>query len=155
MTVTVEIPMTLPSASNLREHWAAKARRVKAQRVHAWSVLNAAKVASVVGRHGYGDWERDGHHLAITLTRVAPRKLDDDNLRGAFKAVRDEVAAYFGVDDADPRLEWRYEQAKGKAAVRIAFDVVDSEARLEAMQHSATAAHAETLARELREELKR
>jgi len=34
-----------------------------------------------------------------------------DNLRGALKAVRDQVATWLGVDDADPRVTWEYGQA--------------------------------------------
>jgi hypothetical protein len=122
MTVTVTIPMTLPSVANGNKggHWAVRARRTKAQRASVGLMLRANTVAlRLAGSHGM---QLPG--LICTLTRVSPRALDSDNLAFAFKAVRDEVAAYFGVDDADPRVEWRYEQAKGKACVRIAFDVV-------------------------------
>lgn len=129
MTVVVEIPMKLPSASNMREHWAAKHRRVKAQREATRLVLKTKPirwVSDASGRVAYAPmlahWSVA--RLAITLTRVSPRKLDDDNLRGAFKACRDEVAAHFGVDDADPRIVWRYAQERGPACVRISFDVV-------------------------------
>src|SRR5579883_1055616 len=50
----------------------------------------------------------------ITLTRIGVRFLDSDNLQGALKAVRDEVAVQIGADDADPRLVWRYEQEIAK-----------------------------------------
>lgn len=117
--ISVTIPMRLPSASNLREHWSARARRVKAQRAATTLMLKASQRDYF---WEYFDW----FHLdtaTVALIRVAPRKLDDDNLRGAFKAVRDSVAAYFGVDDADPRIEWRYGQEKGEACVRIEIDV--------------------------------
>lgn len=48
--------------------------------------------------------------VTVTLTRLAAKKLDDDNLRRAMKPVRDEVAAWLGMDDADPRITWRYDQ---------------------------------------------
>jgi hypothetical protein len=118
MTVTVEFPLTLPSVANLREHWATKAKRVKAQRRVAFFAMN--------GRINPLAIDQARGRIAVTLTRVAPRKLDSDNLQSAFKAIRDEVAAYFGVDDADPRIEWRYAQARGKAAVRIEFNVEPS-----------------------------
>jgi hypothetical protein len=57
--------------------------------------------------------------VVVTLTRIAPRRLDSDNLQGGCKAARDEVAAWLGVDDADPRVEWRYEQSKA-LGVRVA-----------------------------------
>lgn len=127
MTVTVEIPMTLPSTANLRLHWAAKARLKKAQRTGVAFALKVTHVFDRVPtpRGSGGVWVPSGP-LVVTLTRVAPRKLDGDNLQTAFKHVRDAVAAYFGVDDADPRISWRYEQARGPACVRIAFDVVSA-----------------------------
>ncbi len=49
----------------------------------------------------------------VTLTRLAPSSgLDDDNLRGALKSVRDGVADALGLDDRDPRVSWRYEQRR-------------------------------------------
>lgn len=120
--ITVEWPMLLPSMSNARMHWAHKARKVKAQRASAALALRA---------HGVG-WrleplEKDGH-LIVWLERQAPRKLDDDNLRGAFKGVRDEVAAFFHVPDNHPTLSWCYRQTKGPAMVRIEFEVLTADA---------------------------
>jgi hypothetical protein len=54
----------------------------------------------------------------IRLTRVtAPRGkiLDDDNLRGCLKAVRDGVADWLGINDNDPRVSWHYAQRNGTA----------------------------------------
>jgi hypothetical protein len=59
----------------------------------------------------------------IKLTRISPRFLDDDNLSGALKAVRDGVTDWFsgglhksnrkgGINDRDPRLTWEYDQLK-------------------------------------------
>lgn len=60
----------------------------------------------------------------LRLTRISPRRLDDDNLQAAFKGVRDEVAAYFHIDDRDPRIRFEYAQAAGKPSrVDIAFDI--------------------------------
>lgn len=119
MTLTVEFPMTLPSMANARLHWAAKARKVKAQRLTTGLALRD---------NGVG-WRlkplAKGQRLVVTLTRVAPRKLDShDNLRTALKHVVDEVAAFFHVDDSDPRIEWRYAQAKGSSSVRIELEAV-------------------------------
>lgn len=105
MRFRFEVPMKVPSVSNLREHWAAKAKRVDAQkravryRCPAWT-----------GRP----------LLVVRLTRVAPRALDDDNLRGALKAVRDAVASWLKVDDASPLVRWEYAQERGSAVcVRV------------------------------------
>ena len=55
----------------------------------------------------------------VTITRVGPRMLDSDNAETACKAVRDAIAALFGIDDADPRVKYRVEQRKGPYAVEI------------------------------------
>ena len=51
--------------------------------------------------------------LLVTITRIGPRYLDDDNLASACKYVRDEIAKKVGVDDGSPLYTWRYEQIKG------------------------------------------
>lgn len=93
---TVVLPIRIESVANLRESWQARHRRAKAHRLAALAV--------------------PAHPLpcVVTLTRVGPRALDDDNLQGGFKALRDGVAARLGVDDADPRVTWKYGQRKGK-----------------------------------------
>lgn len=87
-----------PSTLNMREHWASRARRTKTQRE-----------ATLAG------WREAGSPTVpvpgvIELCRVGRRKLDTDNLAGALKAIRDEVARIAGIDDGDDRIEWRYEQ---------------------------------------------
>jgi len=60
--------------------------------------------------------------VAITLTRIALRVLDTDNLASGLKAVRDGVADALGVNDGSSRIEWRYAQERGKPgeyAVRV------------------------------------
>lgn len=49
----------------------------------------------------------------MTLTRIAPRELDGDNLQSSLKACRDGVADWLGVDDRDPRVTWSYAQRRG------------------------------------------
>lgn len=103
--IQFEIPIKTQSTSNLREHWAVKAKRVEAQKRATRSMCPA--------------WT-GGSLLVVTLTRVAPRRLDDDNLRGALKSVRDAVASWLRVDDASPLVRWEYGQEKGTgASVRV------------------------------------
>lgn len=109
--------MRLPSTANLREHWAAKAKRTKAHRAAgrlAWQQLWRAGAVLPVQC-----WTP----LVVTLTRLSPRQLDDDNLASAFKAFRDGLADGMkphGVsDDRDPRVRWVYAQERGEAAVRV------------------------------------
>lgn len=107
MGLNLTIPMQLPSANNLREHWRVRHRRVKAQRQTVAWFLTAST-------------PRPALPVVVTLTRVGVRDLDGDNLQGAFKAVRDQVATWLGLDDADPRIRWEYDQRRGKVcAVEI------------------------------------
>jgi len=96
--VIVRLPIKTVSVSNVREHWAKRAKRAKEHRQAAF--LLTAKMKRIP--------------KCIALVRIAPRKLDDDNLRHALKAVRDGVADRLQINDNDPRVTWRYEQVKGK-----------------------------------------
>jgi len=118
------VPIRTVSESNQREHWAVKAKRVKKQReatAFAMRVPGANFYLNGI-QFGIFGWR-------ITLTRIAPRSLDDDNLQGSQKAVRDQVAAELGLfSDADPRLTWHYAQARGQPkeyAVRVRIERVN------------------------------
>jgi hypothetical protein len=93
----VELPLRIESVANKREHWSDRGRRTKMHRFAAIAVPQ--------------------HPLpcVVTLIRVAPRKLDGDNLQSGFKALRDGIADRLGVADNDPRIEWRYDQVRGRA----------------------------------------
>lgn len=98
-TGVVTLPMIIQSEANTRSHFMAKAKRAKAQRKEALSI------------------PRDLLHsppCTVTLTRIAPRQLDGDNLQSGFKALRDGIADRLGIDDKDPRVTWRYRQEKGE-----------------------------------------
>ena len=92
----VHLPIATVSEANRRDHWQVRRKRAKAQRQMAAALVPRCRLPCVV-----------------TLTRISPRLLDDDNLRQALKAVRDGVADRLGIDDRDPRVEWRYAQRKG------------------------------------------
>lgn len=94
---TATLPLHIQSAPNLREHWATKARRVKAERKAALALSITLPLP-----------------LVVTLTRIGPRPLDDDNLIGGFKGLRDGIADRLGVADNDPRVRWAYRQERGK-----------------------------------------
>ena len=100
------IPVRVYSESNLREHWRTCAKRTQGQRM-------AAKLmtAEALG------WRKRGVGVVVTLTRVAPRVMDSDNLARAFKAIRDGVADGLGLDDGSPLTMWRYDQRRGKPKV--------------------------------------
>lgn len=100
----IELPIRIESVANKREFWATRARRAKMHRIAALAV--------------------PVHPLpcVVTITRVAPRKLDDDNNVSGCKNLRDGIADRLGVKDNDPRVQWKYAQARGKRkeyAVRV------------------------------------
>ncbi|QRK06038.1 hypothetical protein JQX13_38825 [Archangium violaceum] len=97
-TYSFDVPVKTASTSNLREHPMARYRRTDAQ-----------KRAT---RRRCPEWTA-GPLVVVRLTRVSPRQLDDDNVRGALKSVRDAVATWLRVDDASPLVRWEYLQAKG------------------------------------------
>lgn len=107
----IELPLRIHSVANRREHWATRARRTKRDRA----------AALAIPRHWLPELP-----CVVTLTRIAPRKLDDDNLQSGFKALRDGVADRLGVDDADPRVTWRYHQERGQAGEYAARVEVES-----------------------------
>lgn len=110
--IEVEMDMKVVSMANMRMHWAVKARLVKSQRQKAFNAL--ASVAAP-----------PAPPCTIVLTRVAPRALDGDNLQSGFKAVRDGVADWLGVDDGNKLLDWQYKQrADGVKTYRVEIEVI-------------------------------
>jgi hypothetical protein len=124
--IKIDIPIKTVSESNSSEHWSKKAKRHRQQQFFVRLAMN--------------------EHLSevklpceIKLIRLAPRLLDDDNLRGCLKYVRDEISECLipekagtyitrsgtvrrikGRADSDPRLTWAYGQEKTKTqGVRI------------------------------------
>lgn len=98
---TVTIPIRIESEPNVRCHWAERARRTREHRGSAFYALKAAKAPFTMP-------------VVITLTRIAPRELDDDNLRAGFKGLRDGIADWFQVNDRTPLIRWEYAQRRGE-----------------------------------------
>ncbi len=115
---TTTLPIKTVSEMNSREHWATKAKRAKQARQIA-----ALGCGAPLARFRRGLADGYNRRVEIRLVRVAPRALDDDNLRGALKAVRDGLTDALGLhSDRDERLVWSYDQARGKPkeyAVRV------------------------------------
>lgn len=96
------IPIRTYSTLNQRTHWAVRARRTKAERAAVRLCLLGVRPL------------RADEAATVELVRIAPRVLDDDNLRGALKGTRDQVALMLGLpDDRDPRVRWVYGQRRG------------------------------------------
>jgi hypothetical protein len=117
--VMVTLPMRLRSPMNgSHGHWAPQAARRRKERQHAsWGCGGPLAEYRTGLAKGYVAG------VVVTITRIAPRALDDDNLRAGAKSVRDGITDALGLsDDRDPRLRWEYGQEKGKPneyAVRI------------------------------------
>lgn len=106
---TVFIPVRTVSESNAHEHWRVRQKRAKEQRAFAKMFVAGSP--------------RLPMPIMAKLSRVSPRLLDDDNLRGALKHVRDGIADAYGVDDRGPSIKWEYDQRKGKeAGVEVRFE---------------------------------
>ena len=103
----IVIPIRTVPGLNAREHFRVRAKRVKAEReATAWQ-LNGQ--------------EKPPTPCSVRLTRVAPSAgLDDDNLPGALKGVRDQIAQWIGIDDRHSRqVRYVYAQKRGPWGVEI------------------------------------
>ena len=118
--VSFSVPIKLESEANAREVWQVKATRAQRQRAAVTKHAPGRKVtefnASAKRTRVYTRWvEVPRFPCVVTITRIAPRELDSDNVVGSAKYVRDQVAELLGVDDRDPRVEWVVRQRKGEA----------------------------------------
>jgi len=102
----------LVSEANERGRWSKHAGRTQSQRQQAATVARSA-LASLYGKRGT---MLDGP-LVVTIVRIAPTRLDSDNLVGSAKHIRDGVADALGIDDRDPRVTWHVEQRRGGVRV--------------------------------------
>lgn len=108
--IMIPLPLRIVSVANLREHWHTRAARSKLHRTTTAALLRAHKPPPLP--------------ITVVLTRVAARSLDSDNLASAFKAVRDGVADWLGVNDNDPRVTWEYGQRKESKSARAEVSVI-------------------------------
>jgi hypothetical protein len=103
------LPIKTVSEMNGRDHWTVRSRRAKAARRCAFHMVSKHPLPCIV-----------------TLTRLSPGTLDDDNLRSALKATRDGIAEKLGADDRPGSgIEWRYGQEicrRGDYGVRVEIE---------------------------------
>lgn len=112
--IEVRLPIHTRSQQHGKScHWAIQARERKQQRAIVALILSREKAPSLP--------------CVVTLIRLSPGRLDDDNCRTALKGSRDQVAVWLGLpqnkrgqaDDRDPRVAWQYQQGKGDHAVIV------------------------------------
>lgn len=156
MKVSVQFPMHTRSENDARSLPFAVARVAKTKGVKAANGLAIAiaqrtakhrrEVRTILDsqlprlrRHIHGDAEfreRLGlepmpvpNFFRVTLIRISAGELDTDGLAGALKAVRDEVAAWLGIDDsARSPASWRYGQQRGPRGVRaVRIEIEDDD----------------------------
>ena len=122
----VVVPLRTGTGQNDREHFRARARRVKHERLAvAWMLAVHKPPAGPV---------------TVTLCRVSPGNGLDahDNLRGSLKAPVDQVAEWLGRDDRDPSITWAYEQRRGKPgewSVHIDVSELAADGNCKGMRH--------------------
>ena len=109
-TLTARIDVTLLRGQNNREHHRVRAARVAAEREATLAALDDAQL-STDSLEVLATLCEEDTGARVTLTRpyqVTP--LDSDNLSASFKAPRDAIAEFLGLDDASDRLHWVYRQ---------------------------------------------
>lgn len=109
------LPIVVRSKLNQRQHWAARARAAKIERREGCAAVYFFGVQS--------------GPLTITLTRVGGRAMDDDNLAGAFKSIRDGIADGIRRDDGDKSIRWVYEQRPRRRGESAGCEVVITKGR--------------------------
>lgn len=115
------IPVHLVSESNAHEHW--RKRQVRAKTQHE------------MVKHFLRKVEKPTLPCVVTLTRISPRPLDSDNLRGAAKHARDAVAAWMGLpNDRVETVTWEYNELRGEPktyGLDVRFRPRESKIRIE------------------------
>lgn len=104
------LPLHLVAQVQSREHWRAIHARATRHKVTAWAI-------------GMAELRRAGAPRApyrVKIVRIGPRRMDDDNVVGSAKAVRDGIAQLLGVDDGDRKaIRFTYGQRIGNYGVNV------------------------------------
>ena len=104
------------------------------QELKRWSVNKKTGARKAIYRRALSAlWQgRLDRGLVVTFTRFADRTLDnDDNLRDAFKSVKDGICDAFGIDDSnrETRITWVYAPQVKEWPSRITVRIEWTEAR--------------------------
>lgn len=114
LVAVVTVPgVAVVSEANRRDHWAVNRKRARLQ-----------QEATLLALAGLGKDARDtlrgAKRVRVRFVRIGGKKLDSDNLVGAFKAIRDALAKWLRIDDGSDRLDWDWPvQESGQRGFRI------------------------------------
>jgi hypothetical protein len=102
----VRVPQCLGVSPNevRRWHWSKTRKRVAKCRSDVRAVLS--------------QFDKPELPVVVTMARCSTGTCDDDGAIGAMKSVRDEIAAWLGIDDSDERITWLVEQRRVKRTER-------------------------------------
>ena len=100
-------PVASKDGPNARLHWSVRRRRAV-----DWQAGLFAACIEQGWPEGllFGGF---GYVVTVTVRQRRGPLMDDDNLAGCCKALRDGVARWLGVSDAPGGIEWRYESERG------------------------------------------
>lgn len=116
--VALTVPVRIKGTTNGSQGVTLGGRRFRRDKQRGLRSIghNAAKalgLKALLAQHGA---------LVIHLVRIAPNRLDGDNLEASFKRVRDGLARAVGVDDRHPSVEYVADDERGAVrqyAVRV------------------------------------
>lgn len=110
---TVELPIRTVSELNAHDRLRVRFRRKKSQQQTVALVLYSAFQR-----------RRPALPVHVVMTRIGPQRMDSDNVQGALKHVRDEIARWLNIDDGDEaKATWQVEQQIGPLhAVRVRME---------------------------------
>ncbi|HEY6244582.1 MAG TPA: hypothetical protein VIX17_11570 [Pyrinomonadaceae bacterium] len=111
-SIEFSAPIRIVSEANDRSHWAVKHKRKTAQQGEMIIIL----------RNVLRQNPKVTFPCVVTLTRIGPRRIDDDNLAGGCKFCRDAIAHELDIDDGDERIKFEYDQeviGKREYGVRV------------------------------------
>lgn len=128
-----DLPLKTVSEANSSEHWTKSSKRHRQQQFFIRQLFNKESTKIELP-------------CTVKMTRTSTRFLDDDNLRIAFKWIRDEISECLipekcgnfvdkkgkirslkGRADDDTRITWEYSQEKSKVQgikIEIDFDEI-------------------------------
>lgn len=102
--IEIVVPVKIVSEANAREHWRLVNKRKKQQAQAWWACCMRSPAVT---------WKPPYY---VVMTRLGPKTLDDDNLAGGFKKLRDCIAESLAVNDGDvPNVSWHCKQEKSSA----------------------------------------